>query len=67
VIEFEQGRHHGRCILLKEPVLGVVGIVECSANGCLAQFVLTVKDGHDDPVEFAAAIHVFMTEHECAS
>ncbi len=67
MITFEQGRHRGCCILLREPVLGVVGIVECATIGCKQQFVLTVRDGHDDPVEFAAAIHVFMTEHECAS
>ena len=67
MIEFERGRHRGRGILLDDPVKGVVGIVECSAIGCTARFVLTVEGGHDDPGELAEAIHAFMIDHQCAS
>jgi len=65
MIEFRNGRHRGRGIILDQPRRGVVGIVECASEGCEAQLVLTVEDGHGDPDRLATAIDDFMKKHPC--
>ena len=64
MINFQRGRLRGRGIILDQPRLGIIGIVECAVPGCAWRHVLT-EEGHGDPDKLARMIEEFLTEHPC--